>query len=148
MYFKRTLYPLALLLLYQQNAVASDINPTITVYTTSHYAISHQGIATNIYFLDRVDHIEDQISRHFNANPVIAEQQARELFKSPQWKTQEKQLLSAYQGVISGWQNGIKKVPAILFEYPNVPTSVIYGETDVSAAKQHWLAWYQQQNQQ
>ncbi|TYG35283.1 TIGR03757 family integrating conjugative element protein [Lonepinella koalarum] len=147
MYFKRTLYPLALLLLYQQSAVASELNPIITVYTTSNYAISHQEMVTNIYFLDQVERIEDEISRDFNTNPMIAEQQARDLFNSPQWKMQEKQLLSAYQGIISSWQHGIKKVPAILFEYENVPATVVYGETNVLSAKQHWLAWFDQQRQ-
>ncbi|PJG82790.1 TIGR03757 family integrating conjugative element protein [Caviibacterium pharyngocola] len=148
MYLKHTLYPLALLLCCQQSATAAEINPTITVYTTSNYAISHQNIATNVYFLDQVEHIEDQISSQFNTDPAIAENQARALFNSPQWKAKENQLLNAYQGVISGWQNGIKKVPAVLFEYENFPATVIYGETNIVSAKQRWLTWFQQQSQQ
>lgn len=147
MYFKRTLYPLALLFLCQQSAIASEMNPTITVYTTANYAIFHPEMAKNIYFLDQVEQVENQMSQGLSANPEIAEKQARELFSSPQWKTQQEQLLKAYQGVVSGWQNGIKKVPAVLFEAKGLPPTVIYGETNIQAAKQHWMAWVQQKNQ-
>ncbi|AAP95803.1 hypothetical protein HD_0920 [[Haemophilus] ducreyi 35000HP] len=53
---------------------------------------------------------------------------------------------SAYQGLISGWQHGIKKVPAMLFQFPNSEDVVVYGETDVVKAKKQWQSWFEQQN--
>ncbi|WP_279716374.1 TIGR03757 family integrating conjugative element protein [Chelonobacter oris] len=119
--------------------------PKITIYTTKAYQVELQSNdnATR-YYLDHALQLEDQFTRHFSDNPDEAEKQAHALFNSPDWQQQEAQLKQAYEGVISGWQNGIKKVPAILFQADGVPDSVIYGVTELTQAKQYWLTWLQQ----
>lgn len=121
----------------------ANTTPSISVYTTSAYNITHPELATHIYYLDEVEKIEDWISQGFSRNPITAEQQVKALFHSPQWAEKETALKKAYTGVISGWQNGIKKVPAILFQSPTGEHAIIYGETNVAKAQQTWQQWNQ-----
>ncbi|MGX2956057.1 TIGR03757 family integrating conjugative element protein [Ursidibacter arcticus] len=121
----------------------ANTEPTISVYTTSSYPIIHKELATQIYYLDKVEQVENWLSQDFHQDPRIAEQQAKALFNSPQWAEKEVALKDAYTGVISGWQNGIKKVPAILFQSPTGENAIIYGEANVAKAQQTWQQWSQ-----
>lgn len=117
----------------------------VIVYTTQMYPIQNEQLAAQVYYLDQVENFEEEISRHLSKSPAVAEHEIRELLNSPSWKAQEEKLKKAYQGVISGWQNGIKKVPAVFFDSPQLPPSVIYGMTDVQKALEEWNKWTQQQ---
>ncbi|MGR3807757.1 integrating conjugative element protein, PFL_4709 family [Pasteurella testudinis DSM 23072] len=146
---KKQCVGIGITLLFQPMMIWAETvpNPTITIYTTAAYPIKNMtdpDLAT-IYYLDGAEQIEDRFSTHFSEQPEQAEQQAQALFNSQEWKQYEKQLQAAYAGVISGWQNGIKKVPAILFDYPGAESVVTYGITDLALARQHWLNWLQQQ---
>lgn len=123
-----------------------EIIPSITVYTTQNYSITHPELADQIYYLDSVEQWEDKISRQLSHDPAQAQPQAQQFFNSPDWVNYQNKLKSAYQGIISGWQNGIKKVPAVLFQHPNTEITVVYGETNVLNAKKQWLRWFEQQN--
>lgn len=120
---------------------AQGDNPIITVYSTQDYPIIHAELASHVYLLDQVEQWENQMSRQLSANPNIAIQQAMQIFQSAAWKPAEERLKQSYQGIISGWQNGIKKVPAILFQYPGAENLVIYGETDVDKAIKLLTSW-------
>lgn len=134
----------ALFGLFGANAIASS-RPNITVYTTHNYPIARAELAHRIYYLDEVEIWEEQISRSLSVNPNQAQQQATQFFTSPQWQQQEQGLKQAYEGVLSGWQNGIKKVPAIHFQTEGIEDSVIYGATNVDQALQLWQKRYAQQ---
>ncbi|QLB12794.1 integrating conjugative element protein (TIGR03757 family) [Bisgaardia hudsonensis] len=121
----------------------ANTEPNISVYTTLAYRIENPELATQIYYLDKVEQIENWLSQRFSRDPRIAEQQAKALLNSPQWAEKEKALKESYTGVISGWQNGIKKVPAVLFQSSNGDNAIIYGETNISKAKQLWQQWNQ-----
>ena len=113
----------------------ATVMPQIIVYTTDYYPIL------------RVEKWEDNISKSLSLNPNQVEQEAQNLFKQPQWQQQEQQLKLAYEGVLNGWQNGIKKVPAILFQASGYEDSVIYGEQNVAVALTIWQRYYGQQSQ-
>ena len=117
---------------------AQEPTPTITVYTTQHYPIVRAELASHVYFLDQVEQWENFISQGLSTNPNIATQQATQFFQSTEWKQSEVQLRQSYQGLVSGWQNGIKKVPAILFQSPGKEDRVVYGETNVAQALNLW----------
>lgn len=117
--------------------------PNIIVYTTKMYPIQNSQLATQVYYLDQVENFEEEISQNLSKSPEIAEQEIRTFFNSTDWKAQEQQLKDAYQGVISGWQNGIKKVPAVFFDNQLSSPSVIYGMTDVQKALDEWHKWVQ-----
>jgi integrating conjugative element protein (TIGR03757 family) len=122
---------------------AQGDNPIITVYSTQDYPIIHAELASHVYLLDQVEQWENQMSQQLSANPNIAIQQAMQIFQSTAWKPAEERLKQSYQGIISGWQNGIKKVPAILFQYPGAENLVIYGETNVDKAIKLLTSWQQ-----
>lgn len=130
-------------LLNAVSAVASTA-PRMTVYTTHNYPITRAELAHQVYYIDEVENWEEQISRSFSLNPNQAQQQALQIFAQPQWQKQEQQLKNAYEGVLSGWQNGIKKVPAILFQAEGQENAVIYGETNVERALKLWQRQYAQ----
>lgn len=121
----------------------------ITVFSTHNYPFnvtkSSLPVAA-IYYLDEAENIENQLSANFSKNPAVALKQAQQLMQSPKWSQYEQQLQNAYQGVAVGWENGIKKVPAVLFEMPGYPTSVIYGSTNLKQAYSLWLNWFKTQS--
>ena len=129
---------------------AQGDNPIITVYSTQDYPIIHAELASHVYLLDQVEQWENQMSQQLSANPNIAIQQAMQIFQSAAWKPAEERLKQSYQGIISGWQNGIKKVPAILFQYPDPGEGnlVVYGETNVDNALKRLASWQQQKNKE
>lgn len=133
MLIKKSLFLLVLPL-----SVFAQENPTIIVYSTQYYPVSHTDLASQIYYLDQIEQWEDKVSRQLSTNPSVATQQAEQFFQSAEWKQSENQLKQSYQGLISGWQNGIRKVPAILFLSPGQEDSVIYGETNVAKALTTW----------
>lgn len=135
MSIKKSLFLFGLLPL---SVFAQGPNPIITVYSTQDYPILHAELASQVYLLDQVEQWENVISQRLSVNPNVAVQQASQFFQSAEWKQSEEQLKRSYQGLISGWQNGIKKVPAILFQYPGKEDSVIYGETNIAQALSLW----------
>ncbi|MES1136222.1 TIGR03757 family integrating conjugative element protein [Mannheimia haemolytica] len=125
-------------------SVVAQAQPNIIVYTTKMYPIQNSQLASQVYYLDQVENFEEEISRNLSKSPEIAEREIRAFFNSADWKAQEEQLKDAYQGVISGWQNGIKKVPAVFLIICNPSPSVIYGMTDIQKALDEWHKWVQQ----
>ena len=125
----------------------ATVMPQIIVYTTDYYPILRVDLAQQVYYVDSVEKWEDNISKSLNLNPNQVEQEAQNLFKQPQWQQQEQQLKLAYEGVLNGWQNGIKKVPAILFQASGYEDSVIYGEQNVAVALTIWQRYYGQQSE-
>ncbi|CEE93027.1 TIGR03757 family integrating conjugative element protein [Xenorhabdus koppenhoeferi] len=54
-----------------------------------------------------------------------------ELLQSSEWHEKEREMITAYQGVIHAWELGIKKYPAIVID----DRYVVYGSTDIAQAK-------------
>lgn len=123
----------------------SDVH--ISVFSTNAYTIQNQALAHTVYQLDGVEQWENQISQTLSVNPTQAEQQAKALLQTTEAQNQLKALQQRYQGVIYGWQQGIRKVPAILFESPQFGKAVVYGEVDVQRAMTYWERWIGQQKQ-
>ncbi|MDC9604377.1 TIGR03757 family integrating conjugative element protein [Xenorhabdus griffiniae] len=53
------------------------------------------------------------------------------LLQSPEWREKEKDIVTAYQGIIRAWELGIKKYPAIVID----DRYVVYGSTDAIRAQ-------------
>ncbi|MDK9431180.1 TIGR03757 family integrating conjugative element protein [Gallibacterium anatis] len=120
----------------------SEVN--ITVFSTQAYPIQNAQLAQHLYHIDRVEQWEDALSQTLSSNPTQAESQAKAFFQHPDSQTKIRELQQAYQGVIIGWQMGIRKVPAVLFDSPQFGQDVIYGVTDVQYAIQLWKQWINQ----
>ncbi|AWX14734.1 integrating conjugative element protein [Mergibacter septicus] len=110
----------------------------IEVFTTQNYHIDHAELANAVYQLDKLNTLEHNFSQYFNLpnDPKKAEIIARKLIHSPEFNEYQAKLTNAYKGIIKGFQNGIKKVPAILFISENHNNAVIYGVTDIKKAIQ------------
>ncbi|KGQ52263.1 hypothetical protein IO46_06650 [Gallibacterium anatis] len=120
----------------------SEVN--ITVFSTQAYPIQNAQLAQHLYHIDRVEQWEDALSQTLSSNPTQAENQAKAFFQHPDSQTKIRELQQAYQGLIIGWQMGIRKVPAVLFDSPQFGQGVIYGVTDVQYAIQLWKPWINQ----
>ncbi|WP_228550024.1 TIGR03757 family integrating conjugative element protein [Rodentibacter haemolyticus] len=117
------------------NAYALPSSIEVNAYTTHYYPIKNAQLAANIYYLDSVEQLEDQLSYQLSSDPQIAENQVRQKMQTMEWKRTEQSLIQSYVGVTEGWKNGITKVPAVLFTNTDTGKSaVIYGETDIARA--------------
>ena len=108
-------------------------NMQVVAYSVTAYPVKNAHLADATYYLDKVEMIENEISRNLGTSPVNAEKQAKQWLHSPRWKQIENQLSTAYQGVVSGWKNGVMKVPAIAF-ISSDNTEIVYGTSDVEQA--------------
>lgn len=110
-------------------------NTQVIAYSITAYPIKGAHLADESHYLDKVEMIENDISRHLGTSLESAEKQAKEWLNSPRWKQIESQLAEAYQGVVSGWKNGVMKVPAVAFiSSDNTKTEIVYGTSDVEQA--------------
>ncbi|OOF38283.1 MULTISPECIES: TIGR03757 family integrating conjugative element protein [Rodentibacter] len=120
----------------------------ISVFSTTAYPIQNAQLAHAIHYLDGVEQWEARFSRTLPSNPAQAEHQAKALFEAPETQNRLRELHQTYQNVIVGWQNGIRKVPAVLFEHPTLGKGVVYGENDVQKAISYWENWLNQQKRE
>lgn len=141
----KRIFSLSLLLSPTIFAEQTPSNIQISVFSTSAYSIQNISLANAVYQLDGVEQWENQFSHILSSNPEDAEQHAKALFQMPETQERIKELQHQYQGVIHGWQNGIQKVPAILFESPHLGSAVVYGINDVQQAIVLWDSWVKQQ---
>ncbi|MDY4281314.1 MAG: TIGR03757 family integrating conjugative element protein [[Pasteurella] mairii] len=124
-----------------------DYRVKISVFSTQPYPIQNAQLAQHFYHLDKVEQWEEQISQALSANPAQAERQAKAFFQRPDSQTKIRELQLAYQGVIVGWQMGIRKVPAVLFDSPKFGQTVVYGVNDVQQAITLWEQWIHQKGE-
>ncbi len=86
--------------------------------------------------LDAPDRIQSELFGPLSSNPAQAEQQARAVIR------QNQQVLAAsYAGVAHAWSLGLEKYPAVVFD----DKWVVYGTTDVAAARAKLDAWREKQ---
>lgn len=124
-------------------AKAQDIEVRISVFSTQAYSIKNAQLAQHIYQLDKVEIWEKHFSQTLNASPIQAEHQAKTIFQRSDIQTKIHELQQAYQNIVTGWQTGIRKVPAVLFESHH-GQSVVYGVDDVQYAMMLWQEWIHQ----
>lgn len=137
-------------LLFSPPIFAEQIPPEvqISVFSTAAYPIQNAQLAHTMHYLDDVEQWEAHFSQTLSPNPVQAEHQAKSLLEAAETQNQLRELYKTYQSVIVGWQNGIRKVPAVLFEHPLVGKGVVYGENDVQKAISYWENWLEQQKRE
>jgi len=107
------------------------------IYTDSTHPVFNTPSDTPIIFLDTPDRLQAELFGPLPSDAAQAEKQAHELLVSPSFKTRERQLAGAYQGVIKAWSLGLEKYPAVVFD----DKWVVYGTTDVGLATQQMNAW-------
>ncbi|MBN6079279.1 TIGR03757 family integrating conjugative element protein [Aggregatibacter actinomycetemcomitans] len=107
----------------------------IIAFTTQHYPITGiQSYPVTLYQIDAVENLEQSTAFQLTTNPQQAEQQARVLIRSPEFKQYENQLKQAYTGLSQAFYLGVKKVPAIVFYRTSGIGQAVYGITDIDQA--------------
>jgi len=87
--------------------------------------------------LDAPDRLQAELFGPLSANPAQAGQQARAVISSPAFRQNQQALAASYAGVAHAWSLGLEKVPAVVFD----DKWVVYGTTDVAAARAKLDAW-------
>ncbi|MGG6108163.1 TIGR03757 family integrating conjugative element protein [Pantoea allii] len=91
--------------------------------------------------LDAPDCLLEQQFGPLSADPAQAEQQARAVITSPAFRQNQQALAASYAGVAHAWSIGLEKYPAVVFD----DKWVVYGTTDVAAARAKLNAWREKQ---
>lgn len=104
--------------------VTGDVSPDVTVTE-----------------LDAPDRLQAQLFGPLSAKPAQAELQARAIIASPAFSQNQQALAASYAGVAHAWSLGLEKYPAVVFD----DKWVVYGTTDVAAARAKLDAWREKQ---
>ena len=119
--------------IHATQALPQDVQ--ILAFTTQHYPITGmQSYPVTLYYIDSVDNLEQSPAFQLSSNLQQAEQQARALIRSPEFKQYENQLKQAYTGLSQAFYLGVRKVPAIVFYRTSGMSQVVYGVTDIEQA--------------
>lgn len=91
--------------------------------------------------LDAPDRLQSELFGPLSINPAQAEQQAQAVIASPAFRQSQQALAGSYVGVAHAWSLGLEKYPAVVFD----DKWVVYGTTDVAAARAKLDAWREKQ---
>lgn len=103
----------------------------IVVYTDTSHPPINQTDGVTVVWLDGPARLQRSIFGRLPVDPQLAEQQARQIFHSPQWVKHQAEMVDAYQQVVAAWGLGLRKYPAVVFDGQDV----VYGTADVAQAE-------------
>ena len=89
-----------------------------------------------VYYIDRIDRLQQELSKDLPVNPEAAKQTALHRFQRMDNKLSH-ELANASNGLVQAMHYGIDRYPAIVFD----GNAVVYGITDVRAATQRYRQW-------
>jgi len=113
----------------------------VVIYTDAGHPATVENESTRVVMLDAPDTVQDRLFGTLPEDPVAAEQAARDVLASPEWKEHERVLADAYQGVIAAWQLGLSRYPAVVFD----GQYVVYGTASESEARARYDHWQETQ---
>ena len=91
--------------------------------------------------LDQTKKFEQQFSLGLSGSSNVASQQALQRIQNLT-PSQMEQFKQAYSGIVTAWQMGVKKLPAVVFQYQE-QQYVVYGQQQASIALQEFQQWQQ-----
>ena len=91
--------------------------------------------------LDQTKKFEQQFSLGLSGSSNVASQQALQRIQNLT-PSQMEQFKQAYSGIVTAWQMGVKKLPAVVFQYQQ-QQYVVYGQQQASTALQEFQQWQQ-----
>ena len=116
--------------------LADEPSIAIEVFTSSMNPVANGTDGITVYCIDRIDRIQQELSKDLPANPEAAKQTALRRFQRMD-NTLSHELENASNGLVQAMQYGIDRYPAIVFD----GNAVVYGITDVRAAIQRYRQW-------
>lgn len=117
-------------------ALADESSIAIEVFTGSMNPVANGTDGITVYYIDRIDRIQQELSKDLPANPEAAKQAALRRFQRMDNKLSH-ELENASNGLVQAMQYGIDRYPAIVFD----GNAVVYGITDVRTAIQRYRQW-------
>lgn len=116
--------------------LAESPSTAIEVFTDSMNPVANGVDGITVYYIDRIDRLQKELSKDLPANPEAAKQAALHRFQRMDNKLSH-ELENAANGLVQAMQYGIDRYPAIVFD----GNAVVYGITDVRAATQRYRQW-------
>ena len=116
--------------------LADAVSSSIEVFTDSMNPVVNNVDGITVYYIDRIDRLQKELSKDLPANPEAAKQAAIRRFQGMDNKLSH-ELENAANGLVQAMQYGIDRYPAIVFD----GNAVVYGITDVRAATQRYRQW-------
>ena len=116
--------------------LADEPSIAIEVFTSSMNPVANGTDGITVYCIDRIDRIQQELSKDLPANPEAAKQTALRRFQRMDNKLSH-ELENASNGLVQAMQYGIIRYPAIVFD----GNAVVYGITDVRATIQRYRQW-------
>ena len=110
--------------------------PTIEVFTDSSLQIVFENNLANVYVIDRVHKLQEELSIDLPADSESAKALALQRFQRMDAQLSS-ELENAAKGLVQATQYGIDRYPAIVFD----GQAVVYGLTDIRAATQLYQRW-------
>ena len=115
---------------------ASENLPTIEVFTDSRFAVINGADNTTVYVIDRIDQLQQALSKGLTSKPEIAKKRVMQRFQGMNSQLSSEMEIAA-KGLVQALQYGIDRYPAIVFD----GEVVVYGVTDVNAATRIHKQW-------
>ena len=117
--------------------VLADKPPgAIEVFTDSMNSVGNGADGITVYYIDRIDRLQQELSKDLPADPETAKQTALHRFQHMDNKLSH-ELENAANGLAEAMQYGIDRYPAIVFD----GKAVVYGITDIRTATQRYRQW-------
>ena len=91
--------------------------------------------------LDQTKKYEQQFSLGLSGSSNVASHQALQRIQNLT-PSQMEQFKQAYSGIVTAWRIGVKKLPAVVFQYQE-HQYVVYGQQRASMALQEFQQWQQ-----
>ena len=117
-------------------ATAGDESHLVEVFTDSQTPVLNNAPSTTVYIVDRIDRLQQALSKDLPAEPEAAKQHALQRFQRIDAQLSS-ELENAAKGLVQAMQYGVDRYPAIVFD----GKAVVYGVTDVQAATRLYEQW-------
>ena len=116
--------------------LADEPLTAIEVFTDALNPVTSSANAITVYHIDRIDRLQQALSKDLPSDPDAAKQMALLRFQRMD-RQLSGELENAANGLLKAMQYGIDRYPAIVFD----GRAVVYGITDIQAATQRHRQW-------
>lgn len=130
------LFPIILAGVFCEPILAGEPPTAIEVFTDAMNPVVSSANAITVYHIDRIDRLQQALSKDLPTDPEAAKQTALLRFQRMD-RQLSTELENASNGLIKATHYGIDRYPAIVFD----GKAVVYGITDIRAATQRYRQW-------
>jgi integrating conjugative element protein (TIGR03757 family) len=115
---------------------ASEMAPTIEVFTDSRIQVVSGNDNTTVYVIDRINRLQQELSEDLPVDSESAKNLVLQRYQRMDMQLST-ELEKAANGLVQAMQYGIDRYPAVVFD----GQAVVYGITDINAAIRLYQRW-------